>query len=75
MKNGGREESIGGRTVSVGGAVAAQKGTVWNASRIIISDYYIFPTGAWKMRFVHRGFCAEDRVPVGTRAVAENRGE
>ena len=35
---------------------------------------YIFPTGAEKMRFIHRGFCAEDRVPVGTRSVAENRG-
>ena len=25
--------------------------------------------------FYHRGFCAENRVPVATRSVAENRGE
>ena len=30
---------------------------------------YIFPTGAGKIRFICRGFCAEDRVPVGTRSV------
>ena len=27
------------------------------------------------MCFIHQDFCAEDRVPVGTRSVAENRGE
>ena len=33
--------------------------------------YTIFPTGGGKMRFIHRGFCAEDRVSVGTRSVAK----
>ena len=27
------------------------------------------------MSFIHRGFCAEDRVPVGTGSVAKIRGE
>ena len=36
---------------------------------------YIFPTGAEKTRFTHQGFRVEDWVPVGTRSVAENRGE
>ena len=40
---------------------------------------YMLPTRAGKMRFGFnlkcRGFCAEDRVPVGARFVAKNRGE
>ena len=36
---------------------------------------YIFPPGAVKMRFIHQGLCAKDRVLGGTKPVAENRGE
>ena len=33
-------------------------------------SYFLhIPDRDWKMRFVHRGLCAENRVPVGTTSV------
>ena len=43
-------------------------------SNIAGENIYSRP-GAGKMRFIHRGFCAEDQVPGDTRSVSENRGE